>query len=151
MTTRILDVRTAQLLPARLEELAPLENLQWMSVLKSLTAYQMYRLEMQTGVRRQAVLRFLIGSDRFPRALRCCLDELADRLERLGDAEGPLRVVGRLQRTVREADPRTLEQEALHGFIDDVQLGLAELHGALAQTYFLHRDTAAAERASTAA
>ncbi|BBM05609.1 hypothetical protein HAALTHF_25300n [Vreelandella aquamarina] len=35
MTTRIVDVRSASLLPQNPEELLPFENLQWMSVLKS--------------------------------------------------------------------------------------------------------------------
>ncbi|MFU8832311.1 MAG: alpha-E domain-containing protein, partial [Wenzhouxiangella sp.] len=41
MTTRIIDVRSASLLPELSGELTPFENIQWMSVLKSLTAYQM--------------------------------------------------------------------------------------------------------------
>src|SRR5690606_8592439 len=47
MTSRIVDVRTANLLTGENLELRPFENIQWMSVLKSLTAYQMYRQAMQ--------------------------------------------------------------------------------------------------------
>src|SRR6478736_2919861 len=43
MTSRIVDVRSAQLLPAETPELRPFESVQWMSVLKSLSGYQMYR------------------------------------------------------------------------------------------------------------
>ena len=50
MTTRIVDVRSASLLPQNPEELLPFENLQWMSVLKSLTAYQMYRQQVRLRV-----------------------------------------------------------------------------------------------------
>ena len=42
------------------EALAAYANLQWMSVLKSLTGYQMYRREMQARVQRPMVLRFLL-------------------------------------------------------------------------------------------
>ena len=45
MTSRIVDVRSAQLLPAETPELRPFETVQWMSVLKSLSGYQMYRLQ----------------------------------------------------------------------------------------------------------
>ena len=50
MTSRIVDVRSAQLLPAETPELRPFETVQWMSVLKSLSGYQMYRLKMRTRV-----------------------------------------------------------------------------------------------------
>ena len=46
MTARIIDVRTATLIPDERTGLRPFENIQWMSVLKSLTAYQMYRRKM---------------------------------------------------------------------------------------------------------
>ena len=80
MTTRILDVRSASLVPADVSELRPFDNIQWMSVLKSLTGYQMYRLEMQTRVRRTDVLRFLLQSRHFPRSVLRCLVELERRL-----------------------------------------------------------------------
>ena len=51
MTTRIIDVRSGDLLPEH-EEMTPFENIQWMSVLKSLTAYQMYRRTIQERVSR---------------------------------------------------------------------------------------------------
>ena len=52
MTTRIIDVRSESLLPGETSDLLPFENIQWMSVLKSLTGYQMYRQKMQVRVRR---------------------------------------------------------------------------------------------------
>ena len=52
MTTRIIDVRSGDLLEHEHEALTPYESIQWMSVLKSLTAYQMYRRSVQTRVSR---------------------------------------------------------------------------------------------------
>ena len=68
MTIRIVDVRSDNLLPAQSEVLTPFENIQWMSVLKSLSAYQMYRRSQQVRVRRPDVLRFLLQERRYPRA-----------------------------------------------------------------------------------
>ena len=72
MTTRIVDVRSASLLSAEAEELAPYATIQWVSVLKSMTAYQMYRRSEQVQVKRSAVLRFLFKSPSFPRAVNHC-------------------------------------------------------------------------------
>lgn len=143
MTTRILDVRTASLLNRDVAGVADsFDNIQWMSVLKSLTGYQMYRLEMQVRVQRDDVLRFLLQSRRFPRAVLRCLDELIHRIEVLGGGEHPLRVVVRLQRALVELDVSTLTQQGLHEFIDTLQIGFAEAHAALDDTYFLGlRDT----------
>ena len=68
MTTRIIDVRSANLLPRSPGELTPFENIQWMSVLKSLTGYQMYRQHVRLRIRGPDVLRFLLQDRHFPRA-----------------------------------------------------------------------------------
>ncbi|MEE4300695.1 MAG: alpha-E domain-containing protein [Pseudomonadales bacterium] len=137
MTTRILDVRSASLVPGDVAELRPFDNIQWMSVLKSLTGYQMYRLEMQTRVQRSEVLRFLLQSEAFPRAVLRCLVELERRLARLGPTnEVPLRVVHRLQRALHEADVEALSRERLGGFIDEMQIGLADVHTAIDEAFF---------------
>ena len=64
MSTRILDVRSANLLMLQQSDsnldLSPFENIQWMSVLKTLTAYQMYRHHVKTRVNGADVLRFLL-------------------------------------------------------------------------------------------
>ncbi|MEE4360060.1 MAG: alpha-E domain-containing protein [Pseudomonadales bacterium] len=137
MTTRILDVRTATLLSDQLPDQRSFENIQWMSVLKSLTGYQMYRLEMHVRIRRNDVLRFLLQSHRFPRAVMRCLDELARRLENLGDSDAALRIINRLQRTLTDLDVETLSQDGLHALVDELQIGLGDVHTAIATTYFL--------------
>ena len=139
MTTRIVDVRSANLLPEMSEGLKPFENIQWMSVLKSLTAYQMYRRHMQVAVRRRDVLGFLIQNKQFPRAVYHCLGEVESCLKNLPHNEVPLRTVNQLQRTVTEADPAVLSQDELHAFIDVLQLGLADVHIQLRETYFSPR------------
>lgn len=144
MTTRILDVRTASLIPGEVTELRSFDNIQWMSVLKSLTGYQMYRLEMQVRVQRAVVLQFLFQSRKFPRSVLRCLDELAGRLDMLPNAEAPLRVVNRMKRTLTDAEVRGLSQESLHDFIDELQIGLGEVHSSLDATFFHRAVTPAA-------
>ena len=59
MTSRIVDVRSAQLLPDDAPELRPFDTIQWVSVLKSLSGYEMYRLSRRTRVSRTDVLEFV--------------------------------------------------------------------------------------------
>jgi len=136
MTTRIIDVRSATLLPDMAEDLTPFENLQWMSVLKSLTAYQMYRREMRSRIRRSDVLQFLLQEDRFPRAFYHTLQEVKSCLNDLPHNEKSLQLVAKLQRKLQRAKLQELKQEKLHLFIDELQLGLIKINDSIYETYF---------------
>jgi uncharacterized alpha-E superfamily protein len=137
MTIRIIDVRSANLLPKQKTELTPFENIQWMSVLKSLSAYQMYRRAMQVRVRRPDVLRFLIKERLFPRAFYHALMEVESCLLVLPRRKVPLGQLQDLQELVRESQPDALDQQSLHEFIDRLERGLIALHGEISATYFL--------------
>jgi uncharacterized alpha-E superfamily protein len=146
MTTRIIDVRSATLLPelaeanpGALEDSKPFENIQWMSVLKSLTAYQMYRRAVQVRVRRPDVLRFLFQERRFPRSFYHTVCEAETCLESLPHNEKPRKAVTRVKNKAMRAKPDSLSQTELHEFIDQLQLGLARVHDAIAESYFRAR------------
>jgi len=138
MTTRIIDVRTATLLEDLHEDLTPYENIQWMSVLKSLTAYQMYRRNIQVRVRRPDVLKFLLQERHFPRAFYHAICEVEGCLNELPRNEEALAALAVLQKKVLSAKLNRLKQERLHKFIDELQLGLANVHTVVDKTYFLH-------------
>lgn len=138
MTTRLIDVRTASLLENAPEELTPFENIQWMSVLKSLTGYQMYRRTVQVRIQRSEVLRFLLQERRFPRAFYHAVCEVEACLRSLPHHDVPLKVLQPLQDKVLKADPAKLKQEKLHTFMDHLQLELAQVHLAIRTSYFLH-------------
>jgi len=136
MTTRIIDVRSATLLPDMSEDLTPFENLQWMSVLKSLTAYQMYRREMRLRISRPDVLKFLLQEDRFPRAFNHALNEAKTCLFDLPRNDKPLQLIARLERKLMRAKPQELKQDKLHDFIDELQIGLININNCISEVYF---------------
>jgi uncharacterized alpha-E superfamily protein len=135
MTTRIADVQSANLLPTA-DEGRPYDNIQWVSVLKSMTAYQMYRRSEQVRVQRAPVLRFIFKNPQFPRSVRWCIDHARAGLEQLPRNEASLREVGRTLRLLDGVDLPALSQAELHDFVDDVQLGIANLHDEIAATWF---------------
>ena len=142
MTTRILDVRSANLLPKfnKPDEptLTPFENIQWMSVLKSLTAYQMYRKQMRrVRVKGASVLKFLLQDSEFPRTVCYCFGRLEDCLKGLPENDPPLRRLARLQRQIQAADVYALAHEGLHEFIDELQLGIGESHEHINDIYLV--------------
>ena len=76
MTTRIVDINAAVLVPRQQVPEDPALALLWMGVLKSLSAYQMYRRHASVHVRGADVVQFLLKDPHFPRTVRYCLDEI---------------------------------------------------------------------------
>jgi uncharacterized alpha-E superfamily protein len=136
MTSRIVDVRSAQLLPAETPELRPFETVQWMSVLKSLSGYQMYRLKMRSRVKRADVLQFLLRDDEFPRSCQFCLSQLESSLRPLPRSDGVLEVLEGAAKFIQRAPLATLDQPGLHQLIDNIQLHISNVHSRLAEIYF---------------
>lgn len=134
MTSRIVDVRSANLLPRDAADVYA--SLGWMSVLQSLSAYEMYRHEVQDRIRGQQVVEFLLRSNRFPRACRFSLTRLAASLSHLPRAERPLRrlreITDRLEREHLQAD----DLDSVHRFVDLFQRELNTLHDAITDSYF---------------
>lgn len=135
MTTRVTDVATYALLKGR-DDLTPFTNTVWMAVLRSLSAYQMYRQYVRRRVVPEDVLAFVLMDDQFPRALRYCLNQLDTALRKLPRPEDALRAVARLQRQVDELDFNRLDHAGLHEWIDMVQLELGVAHMAIHRTWF---------------
>lgn len=136
MTTRIIDVRSASLLQVTETEQSTFENLQWMSVLKSLTAYQMYRREVRLRIRRPDVLKFLLLEERFPRSLRHTLKQVKHCVQGLPKYEQAVAEIELVEKQLLEANPQLLIQDKLHEFIDDMQLGLITVYNKIEETYF---------------
>ncbi len=83
MTSRFVDVRAAKMMPdSGSPVLRPFQTIQWMSVLRSLSGYHMYRLRMRDRVHPAGVVRFLLTDEHFPRALRLLSQARGERAGR---------------------------------------------------------------------
>jgi uncharacterized alpha-E superfamily protein len=146
MTSRIVDVRSAQLLPDDAPELRPFDTIQWVSVLKSLSGYEMYRLSRRTRVSRTDVLEFVLRGEQFPRACVFSLRQIEQCLLALPRSAGVLDALAGVLRFLGEADMATLDQPGLHELVDRLQLHINGVHDGIAQTYFPSRAGAATMR-----
>ena len=136
MTSRIIDIRSANLLPAVTTTAATYENLQWMSVLRSLSGYQMYRRAMQLRVRRTEVLRFLFQSEVFPRSIGFSISSVNNAVEFLPNHDKVQLTVHRIKRQLDNAQIDKLKQAELQAFVDQLQIGFAQIHDELQLAYF---------------
>jgi len=151
MTTRILDVRSTDLFDEEQIESRTLDALQWISVLKSMSGYQIYRRTVQTRVSRSPALTFILKDPHFPRSVIHCLYVLEESIGGFGTGDGVMRQLRSVARKIRKLETEDLSQQALHDFLDDVQLGIVHVHDALSRTYFLHQyDTSSATQVQSA-
>jgi uncharacterized alpha-E superfamily protein len=142
MTSRILDVRSADLLGREdggAEGASPFTTIQWMHVLRSLSAYEAYRRAVHPRVSAAAALGFLLLNENFPRSVYHAYGVIATSLEGLPRHDHPLRLVRRLMRVLKQADLQHLanDSQARAGYLDDLQRQMGDCHQSLNAMYFL--------------
>ncbi len=123
-TSRILDVKYFLLLPSVTEVGSPLDNLQWISLLKSASAYEMYRKTEQT-ISPTGVARFLMFDSYFPRSIKFSLRRAEESLKAIaGTSEKAMpseRTLGRLRSELEYVTFEEIFQQGLHEFLDNLQ------------------------------
>jgi uncharacterized alpha-E superfamily protein len=134
MTTRIIDVAAAMLLGR--ENLARFDNSLWMAVLQSLSAYQMYRQKVKRRIVGPDVIAYLLTDTQFPRAIAFSSREIGAALAMLPRSGEPIKKLGDLRRMLSLRRLGELSIADLHGWIDDAQLKLNELHALVEATWF---------------
>jgi uncharacterized alpha-E superfamily protein len=87
-TARILDVKYYVLLPSLSFVGAPLDNVQWETILRSVSAEHAFRWLNAGDARPVGVAEFLILDRRFPRSLAFCYKKLYGNLKYLGQEYG---------------------------------------------------------------
>jgi uncharacterized alpha-E superfamily protein len=137
MTTRIIDAGASGLVtPRSAEDREAFQNMQWMAVLRSLEAYQMFRRHVRQRVTAAHALRFLLQNYDFPRSVQFCLLSAQRVLPSMPPRPGVDRQLNRLIGFIRNADPDSLAAKNPTAFMDEIQVHLGRLHGALAEGYF---------------
>jgi uncharacterized alpha-E superfamily protein len=133
MTTRIVDVAYIGL---KSDSEAPYQDLRWMAVLKTLSAYYFYRTKVQVSVNASAVLEFLLKDEEFPRTIGHCIRRLHHELSALPRAEAPLLAVDNLLNFIEKIDGEEIIATGLHEAIDEIQAGLMAVDAAIQQRFF---------------
>ncbi|MCP1673479.1 putative alpha-E superfamily protein [Natronocella acetinitrilica] len=136
MTTRIVDSAVYLLLP-RKESPTEYDNLLWVNVLKSLSAYQMYRQHVIPRVIGDEVVRFLLQDSDFPRSVAHAVAAAESCLRMLPRNDAPLRAIARLQRRINEANTGAMTLEELHELMDNLQTGINDVHEQIVATWVL--------------
>ena len=141
-TARILDVKYFILLPSVKDVGTTLDEVQWMALLRSASAYEMYRKRGQHRITPKEVAKFLILDQEFPRSIQFCLIQTERSLHQItgtpiGTWKNPVeRSLGRLR---SELDYLTIEeiiQIGLHEFLDHLQQQMNGVGDKFFETFF---------------
>ncbi|MGW8195343.1 MAG: alpha-E domain-containing protein, partial [Desulforhopalus sp.] len=138
-TSRILDVKYFMLLPQANLVNAPIDNIQWIAVLRSTSGFEMYRKELHQ-VTPHNVANFLIFDKQFPRSIYHCLAKAQTYLHRIsGSPQGAAtnlaeKRLGRLMADLEYTDIDEVIASGLHEFLDDLQTRLNLLGDAIGTT-----------------
>lgn len=140
-TARILDVKYYILLPSISDVGSPLDDLQWIALLKSASAYEMYR-KSQYRITPKAVTEFLILNRDFPRSILFCLLEAEKSLHCISGTPAGLwrtdsdRALGRLRSELDYLTIDEVSQQGLHEFLDNLQKRLNEVGEKIFSDFF---------------
>jgi len=141
-TARILDVKYFILLPSVRDVGSTLDELQWIALLKSASAYEMYR---KRGVHRltpNTIAEFLIFDQEFPRSVRFCVLQAERSLHNIiGTPIGTWRIpiertLGRLRSDLDYLTIDDIVETGLHEFLDDLQRRMNDVGYKIFETFF---------------
>ena len=136
MTTRVLGVAAASLLAAEDDEVEVIaEQVRWMSVLRSVSALQMYQRSDYGPIDGINVVRFLLYDERFPRSVRGCFEEIRSVVSALPGCDEVRAALDGADVVLAGADPRQVDAERLDRSMDRVQHAIAAMHETFQQAY----------------
>lgn len=152
-TSRILDVKYFILLPAVADVGTPFDDIQWAAVLKSASAFEMYR-KRHGRLAPERVADFLILDREFPRAMHYCVVKAEESLHAIGAPPGTFQNLaeqrlGRLRSDLDYAQIQEIIASGLHEFLDAFQARLNRVGAAIFDTFFTLRPVTASASSST--
>lgn len=140
-TDRILDMKYFYLLP-RIEDVgSPLDYLQWSALLRSTSAYQVYRMKYGKLDDRD-IIQLLLFDREFPRAVYFCLLESNQSLHTIcGTPVGTFnnsaeKEMGKLLSQMSFNDVDDVIRYGLHEYLDDFQIKLNLLSNEIFNCFF---------------
>mgnify|MGYP005845371695 CR=1 FL=1 len=140
-TARILDVKYFILLPSVRDVGSSLDDLQWIALLKSASAYEMYR-KWQHRITPDTVAEFLILDREFPRSIQHCLIQSERSLCQItgipiGTWTTPAeRCLGRLRAQLDYLTIDEIMHTGLHEFLDNLQSQINSVGEEIFSTFF---------------
>ncbi|MFD1745801.1 alpha-E domain-containing protein [Rhizobium helianthi] len=122
-TSRILDVKYYVLLPAVSQVGSSLDNFQWESILRSVSAHRSYGWVYDAEYRPSNIADFLILNARMPRSLAYCYEKIVSNLKYLAEDYGQRHqaheTADSIQTMLQRGSIGDIMDQGLHEFLED--------------------------------
>ncbi len=122
-TARIIDVKYYTLLPSASFVGSSLDNVQWETILRSVSAHRAFRWLDESEMTSVAIAEFLILDRRLPRSLAFCTAEMVSNLKFLAEDYGQRMpchdLADVLRAQLKDRDINSIFEFGLHQFISD--------------------------------
>ena len=145
-TSRILDAKYFLLLPTVDAVGTPYDDIMWSAVLRSTSAFEMYRKRFQQ-LSPDRIVDFLVLDREFPRAIHYCMLSAQECLHAIsGTPRGMFRnraeqQLGRVCADLNYTQVRDIISGGLHEFLDDLQRRLNSIGDAVHDAFFALQPT----------
>lgn len=130
-TARILDTKYYVLLPAASSLVSSIENVQWESILRSVSAHRAYGWVYDGEYNASNIADFLILNEQMPRSLAYCYGKIVSNLNFLSQSpEDRLpahQTAEAIYATLKESSIKQVMERGLHEFLEDFVAKNAQL------------------------
>jgi uncharacterized alpha-E superfamily protein len=143
-TSRILDVKYFILLRSVAEVGTIYDDVQWVAVLRSASAFEMYR-KRHGRISPMAIVEFLLLDGEFPRAVRFCLNSARDSLHAISGTpagthhENAGKLLGQICSELAQASVDEIVKGGLHEYLDALQTNVNRASTGIYERYFATR------------
>jgi uncharacterized alpha-E superfamily protein len=143
-TSRLLDVKYFLLLPAVADIGTTVDDIQWAAVLRSASAFEMYR-KRHGRISPDQVVEFLLLDAHFPRAIQYCLQCARESVHAIsGTAAGMFRnpaerLLGELCSELAYSHIDDIIADGLHEYLDRLQTKMNGVSDGIYETFFAVR------------
>ena len=150
-TSRILDVKYFILLRSAEDVGTPIDDIQWAAVLRSASAFEMYR-KRHGRIAPRGVVEFLLLDREFPRAIQFCLLAARDSLHAISSTPlgtfryPPEKLLGQLCSDLSFADLEEIITYGLHEYLDELQTKMNHLGVGIHETFFAFKTPQSSKR-----
>jgi uncharacterized alpha-E superfamily protein len=143
-TSRILDVKYYILLPTVADVGTAFDDIQWAAVLRSASAFEMYR-KRYGRIAPRRIVEFLMLDREFPRAVNHCLAAARESVHAIsGTPSGMFRnpaeqLLGQLCSDLAYAEVDEIIDSGLHEYLDGLQTKMNQVGIGVGETFFAAR------------
>jgi uncharacterized alpha-E superfamily protein len=143
-TSRILDVKYFLLLPTAADVGTTSDDIQWAAVLRSASAFEMYR-KAHGRIAPERVVEFLLFEKEFPRAIQYCLVRARQSVHAISGTPAGMfrhpveRLLGELCSELAYSRVEAIITAGLHEHLDRLQTKMNQIGNGISETFFAAR------------